>query len=112
KNKVPLTEDAVLPVKAERYLSGSDIESIVIGARRRALSGGRLAVEKGDLGEAYGHFIPSAQGGEKERQEPAAGPECTELHFLPRDWRARVEAGDGRTRLQERLAGLRRLVRA
>jgi AAA+ superfamily predicted ATPase len=111
KNKVPLPEDAVPPLKAERHLSGSDIESIVIAARRRALAAGRGAVEKGDVDEAFKNFIPSAQGLEKEMQELAAVLECTELQFLPPDWRGRVAEGDGRTRLQERMAALRRLVR-
>jgi AAA+ superfamily predicted ATPase len=111
KNRVALPENVLPPIKAERHLSGSDIESIVIGARRRALAAGRSAVEKGDMEEAFGNFIPSAQGMEKEMQELAAVLECTELHFLPPDWRARVADGDGRTRLQERLAALRQLVR-
>jgi hypothetical protein len=110
KNRVALPEDVVPPIKAERHLSGSDIESIVIAARRRALAGGRTTVEKGDMEEAFRNFIPSAQGMEKEMQELAAVLECTELHFLPPDWRARVAEGDGRTRLQERLAALRQLV--
>jgi SpoVK/Ycf46/Vps4 family AAA+-type ATPase len=110
KNKVPLPEDAVPPVKAERYLSGSDIESVVLGARRRALAAGRATVERADVEEAFRNFIPSAQGVEKETQELAAVLECTELQFLPPDWRGKVEA-EGRTRLQERLVALRRLVR-
>ena len=98
-------------VKAERHLSGSDIESIVIGARRLALAAGRTTVEKGDVDETFRNFIPSAQGLEKEMQELAAVLECTELQFLPPDWRTRVAEGDGRTRLQERLAAVRELVR-
>jgi AAA+ superfamily predicted ATPase len=112
KNKVSFPENAVPPIKAERHLSGSDIESIVIGSRRRALAAGRAAVEKSDVEEAFRNFIPSAQGMEKEMQELAAVLECTELHFLPQDWQARIGEGDGRTRLQERLAALRQLVRA
>jgi AAA+ superfamily predicted ATPase len=111
KNKVPFPEDAVPAVKAERHLSGSDIESIVITARRRALSAGRPAVEKADVDEAFANFIPSAQGLEKEMQELAAVLECTDLQFLPSDWRGRVAEGDGRTKLQERLASLRRVIR-
>src|SRR5204863_9951373 len=47
KNKVPFPEDALPAVKADRHLSGSDIESIVVSARRAALAAGRSAVEKG-----------------------------------------------------------------
>jgi hypothetical protein len=67
-------------------------------------------VEKGDVDEAFRNFIPSAQGMEKEMQELAAVLECTELTFLPPDWRAKVAEG-GRTRLQERLVAIRQLVR-
>jgi len=111
KNKVPFPQDALPPLKAERHLSGSDIESIVIAARRRGLAAGRDTVENADVEEAFSNFIPSAQRVEKEMQELAAVLECTELHFLPPDWRAKVAEGDGRTRLQERLSALRRLVR-
>jgi AAA+ superfamily predicted ATPase len=110
KNKVPFPEDAIPAVKAERHLSGSDVESIVLAARRRALAAGRSAVEKGDVDEAFRNFIPSAQGLEKEMQELAAVLECTERQFLPPDWQAKVSEGDGRTRLQERLAAVRELV--
>jgi AAA+ superfamily predicted ATPase len=111
KNRVEFPDDAVPPMKADRHLSGSDIESIVIGARRRALAASRTGVAKADVEEAFRNFIPSAQGMEKEMQELAAVLECTELHFLPPDWRTRVADGDGRTHLQERLAALRELVR-
>jgi len=111
KNKVMLPEDAVPAVKAERHLSGSDIESVVIAARRRSLAAGRTALTREDVDEAFRNFIPSAQGMEKEMQELAAVLECTELQFLPADWRARVAEADGRTRLQERLVALRQLVR-
>jgi AAA+ superfamily predicted ATPase len=110
KNKVTLPEDAVPSIKAERYLSGSDIESIVLSARRRALTAGRAEVQKADVEEAFANFIPSAQGMEKEKQELAAVLECTELHFLPPDWRAKVSEPNGRARLQERFAALRQLL--
>jgi hypothetical protein len=40
----------------------------------------------------------------------AAVLECTELQFLPPEWRAKVAERDGHTHLQERLAALRQLV--
>jgi AAA+ superfamily predicted ATPase len=110
KNKVALPADALPAVPAERHLSGSDIESIVIGARRRALAAGRPEVQAADLTETLEEFIPSAQGLEKEMQELAAVMECTQLNFLPPDWRAKVSQPDGRSRLQERLAAIRQLV--
>jgi SpoVK/Ycf46/Vps4 family AAA+-type ATPase len=110
KNKVALPADSLPAVKAERRLSGSDIESIVLTARRRVLSAGRSEVLKEDLEEALNEFIPSAQGLEKEMQELAAVMECTQLNFLPPDWRAKVSQPEGRSRLQERLVALRQLL--
>jgi AAA+ superfamily predicted ATPase len=109
KNKVPLTGD--LPeLKSERFLSGSDIESIVVAARRRSLAAGRSDVTTDDLKAAWTDFIPSAQGLEKELQELAAVLECTQLNFLPPHWRAKVEQPDGRARLQERQVAIRQLL--
>jgi AAA+ superfamily predicted ATPase len=110
KNKITLPAEGVPAVKAERHLSGSDIESVVIAAWRRALTAGRSGVETADLAAALGEFIPSAQGLEKELQELAAVLECTQLNFLPPDWRSRVAQPDGRSRLQERLVAIRQLL--
>ena len=55
-------------------------------------------------------FIPSAQGLEKEKQELAAVLECTSMSFLPDEWRSRIAEPDGRARLQERMAAIRRLL--
>jgi SpoVK/Ycf46/Vps4 family AAA+-type ATPase len=110
KNKIALPEDIVPAVKAERHLSGSDIESVVITAWRRALTASRSGVEKVDLEQALDEFIPSAQGLEMEMQELAAVLECTQLNFLPPDWRIRVAQPDGRSRLQERLVAIRQLL--
>ncbi len=110
KNKVSLAAEALPSVKADRHLSGSDIESIVLAGKRRALSSGRAETHKEDLEEALNEFIPSAQGLEKEMQELAAVLECTQLSFLPPDWRERIGQPDGRTRLQERFAAIRQLL--
>jgi SpoVK/Ycf46/Vps4 family AAA+-type ATPase len=110
KNKVTLPPDALPAAKADRYLSGSDIESIVIMARRSALSVGRSEIQKSDLEEAVSNFVPSAQGIEKEMQELAAVLECTQLNFLPADWRAKVAKADGRHQLQERFVAIRQLL--
>ena len=110
KNKVALSPEAVPTVKAERHLSGSDIESILITAWRRVLSAGRSNLQQEDLQAALDDFIPSAQGLEKEMQELSAVLECTQLNFLPRDWRDRLAQPEGRARLQERLAALRQLI--
>ncbi len=110
KNKIALPAEAMPAVKAERHLSGSDVESVVIAAWRRALTAGRTAVEKTDLESALDEFIPSSQGLEKKMQELAAVLECTQLNFLPPDWRARVAQPDGRSRMQERLVAIRQLL--
>jgi SpoVK/Ycf46/Vps4 family AAA+-type ATPase len=110
KNRVPLAADALPRVTAERRLTGADIESIVLSARREAVSAGRTEVTRSDLDKALAEFIPSAQGLEKEMQELAAVLECTQLGFLPDEWRQRVTEPDGRTRLQERLVAIRQLL--
>lgn len=63
-----------------------------------------------DLEQAVSDFIPSAQGLEKEKQELAAVLECTSMSFLPEEWRAKVAKPDGRAKLQERMAEIRRLI--
>ena len=90
--------------------SGADIESIVLSAKRTALTHSREVITRDDLDSAIKDFIPSAQGLEKEKQELAAVLECTSLSFLPEVWRARVTSPDGRTKLQERMAAIRRLI--
>lgn len=110
KNKVALAADALPPVTAERRLTGADIESIVLSAKREALSGGRTELTRADLERSLAEFIPSAQGLEKELQELAAVLECTQLSFLPPEWREKVTQPDGRTRLQERMVAIRQLL--
>jgi AAA+ superfamily predicted ATPase len=111
KNKVTLTPDDVPPVSADRHLSGADIESIVLAAKRRALAAERTEVHKQDIEEAVLDFIPSAQGLEKELQELAAVLECTQLNFLPPDLRAKVAQPGGRMQIQERVVALRQLLK-
>jgi ATP-dependent 26S proteasome regulatory subunit len=110
KNKVALAVDAIPSVKADRYLSGADIESVVLLAKRRALSANCPALQQSDLEEALRDFIPSAQGLEKEMQELAAVLECTQLSFLPADLRSKVSQPDGRARIQERFMTIRQLL--
>jgi AAA+ superfamily predicted ATPase len=112
KNRVKLPPDAVPAVKAERRLSGSDIESIVLAAQRQALAAGRPEPGADDLRAAVDDFLPSAQGLEKELQELAAVLECTQLSLLPPEWRRKLAESEGRQRLQERLVALRQLLGA
>jgi len=110
KNKTDPAPDAIPDGVAARGLSGADLESIVLSAKRRALIEGRETLARSDLERALDDFIPSAQGLEKEKQELAAVLECTSMSFLPDDWRSRVAEPDGRAKLQERMATIRRLI--
>ena len=110
KNKVPLAADAIPDVSPDRQLSGADLESILLAARRGALSFERDLVEKTDLERAIAEFIPSSEGLEKEMQEIAAVLECTERNFLPTKWREQIGSPEARAKLQERMSVLRQLV--
>ncbi|HVR75666.1 MAG TPA: AAA family ATPase [Planctomycetota bacterium] len=110
KNKLSLAPDAVPRVEGDRRLSGADIESVLLAAKRGAIAAGSTEVRRVDIESALGEFIPSAQGLEKELQELAAVLECTQLSFLPPDLRAKVAQPDGRARLQERLVAIRQLM--
>jgi SpoVK/Ycf46/Vps4 family AAA+-type ATPase len=111
KNKVALEVRTLPAAKMDRPLSGSDIESIVVSAKRRALIAGRSAVEQADLEAVVSNFIPSTQGLEKELQEIAAVLECTEIAFLPAAWRTKVDQPNGRSRLQERFVAIQQMLR-
>src|SRR4051812_11697201 len=110
KNKVQLSDDAIPTVDPARRLSGADLESVVIGARRLALAGGRTTVGRSDLEQTLTEFIPSAQGLEKEVQELAAVLECTQRSFLPPEWQEKVAQDGGRAHLQERMVAIRQLL--
>lgn len=110
KNRTSIAGDAIPEHLSDRGLSGADIESIVLAAKRRALGHGREEIGRDDLAASIEDFIPSAQGLEKEKQELAAVLECTSMSFLPEEWRSRVAEHDGRARLQERMAEIRRLL--
>ncbi len=110
KNKVLLAPDAVPEVSLERQYSGADIESIVLAAKRQALSLGQAEITRDLLRQALDEFIPSAQGLEKELQEIAAVLECTQHAFLPPVWREKVAQPNGRAALQERFSTLRQLL--
>ncbi len=110
KNKSPVPADEVPEVAVERRLSGADIESVVMAARRLALVAGRDGINRADLEQSLAEFIPSAQGLEKELQEIAAVLECTQQAFLTDEWRKRVNQPGGRAALQERLVAIRQIL--
>jgi AAA+ superfamily predicted ATPase len=109
KNKAELNPDLLPEGLAGKNLSGADIESIVLIAKRNALIGGHENIMADDLKRSVEEFVPSAQGLEKEKQELAAVLECTSMTFLPDDWKERLEKPDERSRLQERVAAIKRL---
>jgi len=118
KCRVKLAPGLPGPVDVALGLSGADIESIVLAARRkgldRAADAGQPApdvISAEDLRAAIDDFLPSAQGLEKEMQEIAAVLECTEKRFLPVRWQEKVSKPGGRAHLQERLAAIREVVR-
>jgi SpoVK/Ycf46/Vps4 family AAA+-type ATPase len=110
KNRADLNPDLLPDGLAERNLSGADIESIVLIAKRHALLGGHDNIMAEDLKRAVDDFVPSAQGLEKEKQELAAVLECTSMSFLPSQWRERLSHPEERARLQERMAVIRRMI--
>ncbi len=110
KNKTSLADKTLPDGLSGHGFSGADIESIVLSAKRTALTQSREVITRDDLDRAIKDFIPSAQGLEKEKQELAAVLECTSMSFLPEVWRARVTSPDGRTKLQERMAAIRRMI--
>jgi len=118
KCRVKLAPGLPGPVDLAIGLSGADIESIVLAARRKGLDGAADAgrpvpdtITAEDLRAALDDFLPSAQGLEKEMQEIAAVLECTERRFLPDRWKEQVAKPGGRAHLQERLAAIREVVR-
>ena len=117
KCRVPLAPGLPGPVDLALGLSGADIESIVLAARRKGLDRAADAgqptpdmITAEDLKAALDDFMPSAQGLEKEMQEIAAVLECTEKRFLPDRWKEKVGQPGGRSHLQERLAAIREVI--
>lgn len=111
KNRITMQDAAYEHLtQNERNLSGSDIESVVLAANLRALRDERSTVTRADLDGALTDFVPSAQGLEREAQELAAVLECTQLSFLPEDWRAKVAAPNGRVAIHERFVAIRQIL--
>lgn len=110
KNKLRIDPQAVPPVDASRRLTGADIESIVLAARRLCLAAGREEISGDDLRQALDDFVPSAQGLEKEMQEIAAVLECTQRSFLPEEYQQKLAQPDGVLHLQQRLVAIRQLM--
>lgn len=110
KNDVKVNADAIQLDSRHQELSGADIESVVLTARRIALVDGRSEVSKDDIEMSLSEFIPSAQGLEKDMQEVAAVLECTQLDFLNAEWKETLKAQGGRAQLQQQLTKMRNLI--
>ena len=110
KNKVPIAADALPEHLSGRGLSGADIESVLLAARRLSIVAGHNQIMPEELNQALADFIPAAEGLQKEKQEISAVLECTSTSFLPAKWREIVSQPDGRAGLQKRVAEIGRLV--
>ena len=104
KNKVKLADDAIPNVSVDRELSGADIESVVLNAKREMMADGRDVLSRADMEMSLESFIPSAQGIEKELQEMNAVLECTDRRFLTDHWRDALAKTNGRAELQRKVA--------
>jgi SpoVK/Ycf46/Vps4 family AAA+-type ATPase len=105
-----LAAEDVPAIPQRGALSGADIEGLVGRALRRSLLAGEKQVTRETLAEVVGQFLPSTEGMEKDLQEVAAILECTDLQFLPPEIREKMTEPEGRERVQERYAKLRRMV--
>jgi len=110
KNKVKLAEDQIPAVSPDRELSGADIESVVLNAKREMMADNRDQLVLADLELALDSFIPSAQGMEKQLQEMSAVLECTDRRFLTDFWRAELAKPTGRADLQRKVANTQALL--
>lgn len=110
KSGIEVEADAFPDIREVKDLSGADIESVVLSARRLAMTDGRDAVAKADFQSSLDNFIPSAQGLEKELQELVAVLECTDRAFLTEAWREKVNQPGGRVHLQERAVAIRQIL--
>ncbi|RMG07162.1 MAG: ATP-binding protein, partial [Planctomycetota bacterium] len=86
-------------------LSGAEIESILIRAKRRAYLGGREEVRREDLELEAASYIPNLPKRELELQILAAIVECSDKRFLP-ERLARLDRG----RVRERMRAIKRAM--
>ncbi|MBI5243880.1 MAG: ATP-binding protein [Elusimicrobia bacterium] len=70
-----------------KKLSGADIEAVLVGAKRKSLLDGESKPGKEYLRQAAESFIPAASAAQVQYQELAAVIECTDLSFLPENYR-------------------------
>jgi SpoVK/Ycf46/Vps4 family AAA+-type ATPase len=89
--KIPLDESLIAYVRenlGSRPLTGSDVESILIRAKERAVLAKRdNEVQRGDLEEAVGSFIDPLDPQLLALQELAAVLACSDRRYLPEHYR-------------------------
>lgn len=89
--KIALTEAIVAFVReklGDRALTGSDIESMLIRAKERAVLAQRETVELADLDDAVASFLDPLDPALLRLQELAAILSCSDLRYLPQKYRA------------------------
>jgi SpoVK/Ycf46/Vps4 family AAA+-type ATPase len=87
KNGSTLKPEDVPETGLKMKLSGSDIEGVVIRAKRLALLAGSPVIRKEDLDKELSLFSPTTNSDEVELQVLAAIVECTHVSFLPEEYK-------------------------
>lgn len=95
----------VIQYMEEAGLSGAEIESILIRAKRRAYLNDRTTISKSDLHDEAAAYIPNLSKREIELQILAAVLECSDKRFLP-DRLRKLDRGRVRFRLREILRAM------
>lgn len=86
-------EDYIRATLGERPLTGSDVESILMRAKERAVLSLRdQDVQQADLEEAVGSFVDALDPNLLALQELAAVLACSDLRYLPESYRQRDRA--------------------
>ena len=92
-------------------LTGSDVEAILTRAKERAVLTKRDEnVQLADIEEAVSSFIDPLDPELLQLQELAAVLECTQMSFLPAEWRKKISQPDARSELQQRMVAIRQLL--
>ena len=108
KNKVSITPESVPPLSG--YLSGADIESLVIQANRLSAVRGLAAPTPEIISEAVKRFVSPNYSLQKELQELVAIRECTDLRFLPERFQPYLTDPEKSAALERRIQELTMLV--
>jgi len=108
KNNVAVAPESVPHLSG--YLSGADIESLVIQATRLAAVRGLAAPTPEIISEAVARFVSPNYSLQKELQELVAIRECTDLRFLPERFQPYLTDPEKAAVLERRIQELTLLV--